>query len=1000
MKILVELLAVLFNIISHRLVAERTPAAALLSYIPPRSLRSVGWVTLLLVATPSCSLAEKPDIRLEADSIVMETSVAEYRVGLDGDNRSLVNKDDGMNYLSETPAEFMRVHKDGKPYRSTAVVLVGDVLEVTFGSSGVRAWIKVIAKPEWIVYEVVRTEGTFDSLRLLNLGMDLKDRRLGAIVNACFDDEFGVSIQALNLNIDSRPYDRVGNSLVPEDFVEAGRQYFQQPNSVILTATLFPQLPIDGSARVAVVTAPGEDLKGAISRLELETGLPHPRLDGVWGKVSPEISKSYIFVDFGEADVDEVIRYAKSGGFQYIVTHPFITSGHYLVDPQKFPNGMEGLKKAVEKIHKAGLKAGLHTNTGGIAFDDPYVTPVPHEHLAKSAVFELADVLDSVSSLIPILTSPAGLPNKHNYRLYGPGLHLQIGQEIIQYSDHSDSEPYAFVGCRRGVLGTTPTAHKKGANVYHLAEKWNHFTLDVRTPLLTEVAGRLADILNDCEFDWLYLDGAEILSAQGPAFYNVNRFVFDLFSKVTRDLLIQSSFVDNLTLHVVSRQTSNDFPFYGIRKYFDVIRIDAVNFYEDNLCPTELGWWGFVLNNESHVSTLPEEIEYGCAKTIAYDRAISLQLYQKRFLDQHGRTDEILELLKEYEDLRLRSYFPQSVREKLKEPGCDYKLFRDDGGRRYFKKIKYGPRQYIRGGGEPGQWQFTNEFERQPLAVRIRATHTPAEFADPRNIPLIRESDMEKMESASANGLGGSLDRSSDSTPWGGPSLSLTATNHTDTRSSWHRETLYLPSQLNLSNHRMLGAWVHGDASGALLNFQLGIPRGTTIDHYVDLGFEGWKYLEFPWPEGDRVFDYEWPYLWKHSLVSLRWREVDRIALYLNAIPARTKTTCRIGPVKALRLIESNLTNPSISIGDKRITFPVVLEQDEYLEFYETGSFKHFDADGHLLDIVPIAGEVPEVASGRNEILFDAESTGRKTGSAIVTIVTTGPRLEESRLEE
>ncbi|HUV14927.1 MAG TPA: hypothetical protein VMY18_14920, partial [Acidobacteriota bacterium] len=456
------------------------------------------------------------------------------------------------------------------------------------------------------------------------------------------------------------------------------------------------------------------------------------------------------------------------------------------------------------------------------------------------------------------------------------------------------------------------------------------------------------------------------------------------------------SYVDNLTLHVVSRQTSNDFPFNAIRKYFDVMRLDAVNFYEDNFCPTELGWWGLVLNNESHFSTLPEEIEYGCVKTIAYDRAISLQLYQKRFLDQHGRTDEILELFKEYENLRLRSYFPQSVKEKLKEPGCDYKLFRGDGGYRYFRKIKYGPRQYVRGGAEPSQWQVTNEFERQPLAVRIRAAYTPAEFADPRNIPLIRDSDMANMESASGNGLEGSLGiSSSDSNPWGGPGLSLAATNHTDMRSSWYREVLYLPSQLNLSNHRMLGAWVHGDGSGALLNLQLGIPRGTTIDHYVDLGFEGWRYFEFPWCEGARVFDYEWPYLWKQSLVSLRWREVDRIALYLNAIPAGTTTTCRVGPVKALRLIESKLTNPSISIGKKRITFPVVLEQDEYLEYYEAGSFKHFDADGHLLGIVPIAGEVPEVASGRNEVLFHAESPVRRTGSAIVTIVTTGPRIEE-----
>lgn len=75
--------------------------------------------------------------------------------------------------------------------------------------------------------------------------------------------------------------------------------------------------------------------------------------------------------------------------------------------------------------------------------------------------------------------------------------------------------------------------------------------------------------------------------------------------------------------------------------------------------------------------------------------------------------------------------------------------------------------------------------------------------------------------------------------------------------------------------------------------------------------------------------------------------------------------------------------------------FPVTLEPDEYLEFFGGRSFKHFDANGHLLGAFPIEGQIPIVASGRNEISFDDQSTGLPGGSAIVTIVTTGPRIEE-----
>jgi hypothetical protein len=189
----------------------------------------------------------------------------------------------------------------------------------------------------------------------------------------------------------------------------------------------------------------------------------------------------------------------------------------------------------------------------------------------------------------------------------------------------------------------------------------------------------------------------------------------------------------------------------------------------------------------------------------------------------------------------------------------------------------------------------------------------------------------------------------------------------------------------------MFGVWVYGDNSGALLNLQLGIPRGTNIDHYVDLDFEGWRYFEFPWCEGSRVFDYEWPYTWKHSLVSVRWREIDRFSLYLNAIPAKRSATCGISAVKALKMIDTSLVNPWISVGGKKITFPVVLNPDEYLEYFGGKYFKHFGKNGELVGRLHISGEVPEIFPGANDAIFGAE----ESASAIVTVIKSGPRLTE-----
>jgi len=62
-----------------------------------------------------------------------------------------------------------------------------------------------------------------------------------------------------------------------------------------------------------------------------------------------------------------------------------------------------------------------------------------------------------------------------------------------------------------------------------------------------------------------------------------------------------------------------------------------------------------------------------------------------------------------------------------------------------------------------------------------------------------------------------------------------------------------------------MGLWVKGDGSGALLNIQIRSPReyhGCISDHYIDLDFVGWRYVELLLRERDseRLTDYVWPY--------------------------------------------------------------------------------------------------------------------------------------------
>jgi hypothetical protein len=950
----------------------------------------------LLPLLLSCS-GDKQRVFQDGDTICLENDYALYSVGADGRNESFLCKKNGMDYLDHTvPGPFMKAFVGENSYPSTAVGLSDGRVEVDFGGCNVRVRVKINPARQWFIFEAEEIFGRPDSVRLVNLPIDIPGH-FGAIINASYNKDFAVCVQAIDFNINSTPLTAGGESLFPADFVEAGRQYEPDPNqSKVLAATLYPELPVDGNPRVALLSCPGGDsLRESISNLELAFGMPHPTIAGQWGKLSDETKTSYLFIDFGVEELDEIIGYARAGGFSYICTNPFMTNGHYLIDTLQFPGGLETVRGAVARINAAGLKAGLHSNTGAVSFNDSYVTPVPDSRLAKIAEFELAGDIDPSSGIIPVTTSPEGMTNRRDYRIYGPGLHIQIGDEIISYSEYTTGPGFAFTGCARGECGTQAASHPRGSKVYYLAEKWRHFAPETGSTMMTEVSKRLAHVINFCGFDWLYLDGAEILASQGPSFYHVNSFAHDMFNRVDRDILAQASYNDNLMWHITSRVTSNDFAFYAIRRYLEVLRMDCIDLYRENFCPGELGWQGIYLNNPSHFARLPEEIEYGCVKTIAHDVGTSVQT-SKGNLDGNGRIDEIMAVFCRYDSLRRVDYFPERIREHLRQPGADYKLHRDSNdGEWYFNRIKYGPESYVQLTNGSGQLCYTNEFSEQPLKIRIRAALAAASFDDPRNITLLDQPGIGRTEYETSDSLAASLEMSSELLQGKYRTFDLAAVNKSSSTSDWSSHTLYYDQPQDLSANRMLGAWVRGDNSGALLNLHLGIPRGMTTDQYVDLDFMGWRYFLFPRCEDDRVFDYAWPYLWKHSLLSLRWGQIDRFALLLNDVSPGGEVSCRLGPVKALHTSPSTLVNPRVTINGASVTFPGTLSGDSYLEFTEEGKCRFFDPNGFLLgEVEPECDRPVLLGSGTNEIEFSCEA-GSTQGQAVwITVIAEGERLE------
>lgn len=60
------------------------------------------------------------------------------------------------------------------------------------------------------------------------------------------------------------------------------------------------------------------------------------------------------------------------------------------------------MKAMTDKLHAAGILAGLHTYAFFLDKKSKWVTPIPDPRLAKDAIFTLAAPLDAATAMVPV----------------------------------------------------------------------------------------------------------------------------------------------------------------------------------------------------------------------------------------------------------------------------------------------------------------------------------------------------------------------------------------------------------------------------------------------------------------------------------------------------------------------------------------------------------------------------------------------------------------------
>ena len=891
----------------------------------------------------------------------------------------LTDRWNGATYFAGD-APFFSIVKAGEISPAATLLRDGDRLTVDF--PGARAVLRVTEEERYFLFEVVEVQGDIEQLTFLDLRLELP---------GTLDEPFITC--ALGLNLRTNVPDLPGP--------------MQRPRAMCYARTGL------AGAKAALIACPPAEMRGIMQEVvSAAPDLPHSPLGGPWALDAPLNRGSYLFnfTDCTEETVDDWIKLLQSIGFTQLDFHgsQSFRFGDCEPNPALYPEGRKSLKRVIDRLHDAGIAAGLHTYAHFIDKACPWVTPVPDPRLGTDAVFTLAAPLDADATELQVRESTDGMSTITGFFVRN-SVTFRIDEELVTYSGIA---PGAFTGCTRGALGTKAAPHAAGTKAYHLKECFGLFTPDGDNTLLEEVAAATAHTFNECGFDMMYLDaldGEDILGGQEWGWHYGSKFVFEIWKRIDKPALQEMSTFHHHLWYVRSRFGAWDHPNRGHKRFIDIHA--ACNARDMKMfLPAHLGWWASTpFTDQQNERTFPDVHEYLCAKAAGTDTGFALMGLTPASL-QSPELRRAADVLRRWENLRHAGTLSEETKTRLREPGKEFTL-REDGSICPVSYLKHKIE------GTAARWSVDNPFDGQQPRLRIEALFSAEPYEAGEMITDFTDVSL-FTERGTAKGVTAEL-TPSDLRPGAGR---FTARNDgARPNAAWAKMRRYFAPPLDLHARQGLGVWVHGDGQGEVLNVQLRSPLHVSNalgEHYIIIDFTGWRYVELIAPEGERYGDYRWPYAipenaWSpppgddEGTEALHWYmggyhiyrervhydQVECLALYLNNVPEGKEAVVHVGPIKAVPLKKGNVAHPTLSLNGESITLPVVLETGQYLELEGDGAYTVYGPDGAVVLTDRLQDSIPQLKAGENEIGFACEQPEGYTLRAQVTVITSGEML-------
>ena len=667
-------------------------------------------------------------LTLSAQQISLRTDDLNLTISPGGQVTEMLNRTTGKNYLpvgEKAPLLRIRVGSVWEEPSKAVFNSKSSLITLNFPGSKISAEIKVAQNKSHLSFRLIRLNAK-EKVNAVCWGPypTVIGKTIGEVIGVVRDGEYAIGLQTLNAKTlggvlkNEEGADESRGSVAISQPYGSSLQAFSLDRSKNRMVTVwgqnYPNMPVEaipdettiGSA-IALFGCPEKQVLSRVGVIELAEGLPHPMINGVWLKQSPETGRAYLISDFDEKNIDEMLDYTQKAGLMWLYHEgPFKSWGHFILDSASFPNGVAGMKMCVEKAAAKGLRIGVHTLSTFINTNDPYVTPVPDKRLAQTGSSLLAESIISTTAEIPV-QSDTYFKNIKPSTLHA----VRIGDEIIRFKEVSAGQPFKLLECQRGAYGTTASGHTKSEPVSMLMD-YPYNTLFPNFDLQQEIAGNLGRFFTETGVSHMDFDGHEGCMSSGEGDYGMQAFAEKVIKETNHTLVNGTSRSSHYYWHICHYWNWGE-PWYGgFRESQGDYRLENQPFLERNYMPNMLGW--FLLSS----TTTVEDIEWMMARAAGYNAGFALVARYKS-LQKNPDTNQLLALIKLWQTAYKTKIFSPDQLARLKNPENDFHLEKDNQGWKLypFHKFRFEHAKQLLQPGQPtfSEWNIVNADADQPL---------------------------------------------------------------------------------------------------------------------------------------------------------------------------------------------------------------------------------------------------------------------------------------------